>query len=102
IKITENYHAEQLDQYHPDLIIIGNAISRGKQAIVEEVLNRRLNYTSGPQWIANNILQDKKVIAIAGTHGKTTTTSMVAWILEYAGLKPGFLIGGIPENFGVS
>jgi UDP-N-acetylmuramate: L-alanyl-gamma-D-glutamyl-meso-diaminopimelate ligase len=86
-----------------DNYIIGNALSRGKFPIVEEILNKKLNYHSGPQWIAENILKHyKTVIAVSGTHGKTTTTSLVAWILEFAGGEPGFLIGGVPENFGVS
>lgn len=88
-------------QQAPDQVVIGNALSRG-QAAVEAVLNAQQPYTSGPQWLAENILQDRWVVAIAGTHGKTTTSSMVAWILEYADLNPGFLIGGVPENFGVS
>lgn len=100
IALISGYGAEQLE-LHPDEIIIGNALSRGKP-VVEAILNQKLNYSSGPEWIAKTILNTKHVIAVAGTHGKTTTTSMVAWILEYAGLKPGFLIGGIPENFGVS
>ena len=69
---------------------------------MEEILNRNLPYISGPQWLAQNLLHDKWVLAVAGTHGKTTTTSMLAWILEYAGLNPGFLIGGVPQNFGIS
>jgi UDP-N-acetylmuramate: L-alanyl-gamma-D-glutamyl-meso-diaminopimelate ligase len=81
---------------------VGNALSRGKQPVIEEMLNKNMKYISGPQWIAENILSDRHVIAIAGTHGKTTTTSMVAWILEYAGFDPGFLIGGVPQNFGIS
>lgn len=85
----------------PDLIVIGNALSRGNSA-VEYVLNNNLPYTSGPGFLANHILHDRWVLAVAGTHGKTTTTSMLAWILEYANLQPGFLIGGIPENFGMS
>ncbi len=85
----------------PDLVIIGNAMSRGNPA-VEYVLNNNLRYTSGPQWLAEHVLQDRWVLAVSGTHGKTTTTSMLAWILEQAGLKPGFLIGGIPQNFEVS
>jgi UDP-N-acetylmuramate: L-alanyl-gamma-D-glutamyl-meso-diaminopimelate ligase len=85
----------------PDAVVIGNAKSRGDVA-VEATLNRLQPYTSGPQWLAENILHDRWVIAVAGTHGKTTTASMVAWILEYAGLEPGFLIGGVPSNFGVS
>ncbi len=100
ITLISGYDAQQLE-LNPDEIIIGNALSRGKP-VIEAILNQKLNYTSGPEWIAKNILNNKHVIAISGTHGKTTTTSMVAWILEYAGLKPGFLVGGVPENFGVS
>ena len=85
----------------PDLVVIGNALSRGKPS-VEHVLNNNLSYTSGPEFLANYLLKDRWVLAVSGTHGKTTTSSMLAWILEYAGLKPGFLIGGIPENFGMS
>ncbi|WP_029935432.1 UDP-N-acetylmuramate:L-alanyl-gamma-D-glutamyl-meso-diaminopimelate ligase [Thiomicrospira pelophila] len=88
-------------QSPPDQVVIGNALSRGNAA-VEATLNAQQVYTSGPQWLAENVLHDRWVIAIAGTHGKTTTSSMVAWILEYAGLNPGFLIGGVPQNFGVS
>lgn len=84
-----------------DVVVIGNALSRGNPA-VEFVLNRGLPYTSGAQWLSDNLLGGCWVLAVAGTHGKTTTASMLAWILEYAGLKPGFLIGGIPENFGLS
>ena len=84
-----------------DQIVIGNVMTRG-MPVVEHVLNRKLPYTSGPQWLYENILKDRWVLAVAGTHGKTTTASILAWILEYAGLKPGFLIGGVPENFGVS
>ncbi len=85
----------------PDLVVIGNALSRGNPE-VEAVLNQGLPYTSGPQWLADHVLAHRWVLAVAGTHGKTTTTSMLAWILESAGLAPGFLIGGVPENFGVS
>jgi UDP-N-acetylmuramate: L-alanyl-gamma-D-glutamyl-meso-diaminopimelate ligase len=85
----------------PDQVVIGNALSRGNPA-VEQVLNERLAYTSGPQWLAEHVLADRWVLAVAGTHGKTSTASLLAWILEYAGLSPGFLIGGIPANFGVS
>lgn len=96
---------EGYDPLHIDTdtknIVVGNVIRRGNPAM-EYVLANNLPYISGPQWLAENILKDRWVIAISGTHGKTTTTSMVAWILEYAGLNPGFLIGGIPENFGVS
>ena len=99
--IINNYNIDQLDIIKPDEIIIGNALGRGKP-VIEGILNQKLNYSSGPEWVARHILQDKTVIAVAGTHGKTTTTSMIAWILEYAGLNPGFLIGGMAENFGVS
>ncbi|WP_319381618.1 UDP-N-acetylmuramate:L-alanyl-gamma-D-glutamyl-meso-diaminopimelate ligase [Thiomicrorhabdus sp.] len=85
----------------PDCVVIGNAKSRGHPA-VEATLNAQQDYRSGPQWLAENILRDRWVVAVAGTHGKTSTASMVAWILEDAGLHPGFLIGGVPENFGVS
>lgn len=85
----------------PDLVIIGNALSRGNPA-VEYVLNNRLNFTSGPRWLGENYLRNRKVIAVAGTHGKTTTSSMLAWIFDYAGQEPGFLIGGVPLNFNVS
>jgi UDP-N-acetylmuramate: L-alanyl-gamma-D-glutamyl-meso-diaminopimelate ligase len=85
----------------PDLVIIGNALSRGNPA-VEYVLNQRLNFTSGPRWLGENYLRNRKVIAVAGTHGKTSTSSMLAWIMEFAGLNPGFLIGGVPQDFSVS
>jgi UDP-N-acetylmuramate: L-alanyl-gamma-D-glutamyl-meso-diaminopimelate ligase len=82
-------------------IVVGNALSRGL-SVVEALLNSGRNYTSGPEWLADHVLRDKWVLAVSGTHGKTTTTSMLAWILEYAGLSPGFLIGGVPANFGIS
>jgi UDP-N-acetylmuramate: L-alanyl-gamma-D-glutamyl-meso-diaminopimelate ligase len=85
----------------PDLVVIGNALSRGNEA-VEYVLNRGLPYTSGPAFLADYVLKERWVLAVAGTHGKTTTSSMLAWILEYAGLTPGFLIGGVPSNFEIS
>ncbi len=100
IPVREGYRPEHL-QPAPDCVVIGNALSRGNPA-VEHVLNQGLDYRSGPQWLAEQVLRDKWVLAVSGTHGKTTTTSLLAWILEYAGLKPGFLIGGIPVNFGVS
>ncbi len=100
IVLMEGYRAENLDG-KPDLVIIGNALSRGNPE-VEAVLNRGLRYVSGPQWLAEHVLQDKWVLGVAGTHGKTTTTSMLSWILEHQGFKPGFLIGGIPLNFGIS
>jgi UDP-N-acetylmuramate: L-alanyl-gamma-D-glutamyl-meso-diaminopimelate ligase len=100
IALTEGYGAARLEPV-PDCVVIGNALSRGNPA-VEDVLNRGLDYTSGPQWLAEHVLKQRWVLAVAGTHGKTTTSSMLAWILDYAGLEPGFLIGGIPANFGVS
>ncbi len=100
IELIEGYDPGQLEPA-PDLVIIGNALSRGNPA-VEYVLERGLPYTSGPQWLRDHVLQGRWVIAIAGTHGKTTTASMAAWILEHAGLAPGYLIGGIPNNFPVS
>ncbi|PIE82864.1 MAG: UDP-N-acetylmuramate:L-alanyl-gamma-D-glutamyl-meso-diaminopimelate ligase [Candidatus Contendobacter odensis] len=101
IVLHEGYDPEQLDHFKPDSIVIGNVMSRG-YPIIEELLNRELPYTAGPTWLADYILRDRHVIAVAGTHGKTTTSSLLAWILEYAGLEPGFLIGGIPENFSAS
>ncbi|MBT5222785.1 MAG: UDP-N-acetylmuramate:L-alanyl-gamma-D-glutamyl-meso-diaminopimelate ligase [Gammaproteobacteria bacterium] len=100
IQLMQGYKAENLDS-KPDLVVIGNAMSRGNPE-VEAVLNQGLKYTSGPQWLADYVLQDKWVLAVAGTHGKTTTSSMLAWVLEQQGFKPGFLIGGIPMNFGIS
>lgn len=100
IELTGGYCESQFDPA-PDMVVIGNAMSRGNPA-VEYVLNRNLPYTSGPQWLLDNLLKDRWVIGLSGTHGKTTTSSMVAWILEHAGLNPGYLIGGVPENFGVS
>ncbi len=100
IGLMQGYKPEHL-QPAPDMVVIGNVVSRGNAA-VEYTLDQRLSYTSGPQWLAEHVLKDRQVIAVAGTHGKTTTSAMVAWILEHAGLKPGFLIGGIPENFGES
>lgn len=100
IELMQGYLPEHL-QPQPDLVVIGNALSRGNPA-VEYVLDRGLPYVSGPQWLADHVLQGKWVLAVSGTHGKTTTTSMLAWILEHAGMQPGFLIGGVPQNFGVS
>lgn len=100
IQLMNGYKAKNLE-CKPDLVIIGNAISRGNEEL-EVVLNLGLPYTSGPQWLAENVLQNKWVLAVAGTHGKTTTSSMLAWILECQGLMPGFLIGGVPLNFGFS
>jgi UDP-N-acetylmuramate: L-alanyl-gamma-D-glutamyl-meso-diaminopimelate ligase len=100
IELFEGYDAKQFKN-EPDIVVIGNALSRGNEA-VEYVLDRNLPYTSGPQWLLENVLKDRWVLAVSGTHGKTSTASMLAWILEYAGLKPGFLIGGLPQNFDVS
>lgn len=100
ISLTSGYDPAQLEPA-PDLVIIGNALSRGNPA-VEYVLEHNLPYTSGPQWLSEQLLQQRWVLAVSGTHGKTSTASMLAWILDYAGLKPGFLIGGVPQNFGVS
>ena len=100
IRLQEGYDTAQL-QPHPDLVIIGNALSRGNPC-VEYVLDNGIPYTSGPQWLAEHILPGRHVLAVAGTHGKTTTTSMLAHILAQAGLQPGYLIGGVAENFGDS
>ncbi|MEM1113756.1 MAG: UDP-N-acetylmuramate:L-alanyl-gamma-D-glutamyl-meso-diaminopimelate ligase [Pseudomonadota bacterium] len=100
IELMQGYEPEHL-QPAPDCVVVGNALSRGNAA-VEYLLNAGLTYTSGPQWLAERLLADKWVLAVSGTHGKTTTSSMLAWILEYAGMAPGFLIGGVPADFGVS
>ncbi|HBO3653218.1 TPA: UDP-N-acetylmuramate:L-alanyl-gamma-D-glutamyl-meso-diaminopimelate ligase [Pseudomonas aeruginosa] len=100
IELMQGYDPAHLEPA-PDLVVIGNALSRGNPA-VEHVLNKGLPYVSGPQWLADHVLQGRWVLAVAGTHGKTTTTSMLAWVLEHAGMSPGFLIGGVPQNFGVS
>jgi UDP-N-acetylmuramate: L-alanyl-gamma-D-glutamyl-meso-diaminopimelate ligase len=97
IRLYEGYKPEHLDPA-PDLVVIGNALSRGNPA-VEYVLDRGLDYISGPEFLARHVLKDRWVLAVAGTHGKTTTSSMLAWILDYAKLAPGFLIGGAPLNF---
>ena len=105
IALKSGYRAEHLGsidpQQAPDLVIVGNALSRGNPAI-EHMLDARLPYVSGPQWIGERVLASRRVFAVAGTHGKTTTTAMLAWILEACGRAPGFLVGGVPENFGVS
>lgn len=100
IELIEGFDPSQT-KLNPDIYVIGNVVSRGNP-LMEAVLNQGLPYISGPQWLSENVLQGKWVLAVAGTHGKTTTSSMLAWILEYAGLAPGFLIGGVPENFSVS
>lgn len=108
IDLIEGYDASQV-QLQPDMFVVGNVVSRARLAdgspkfpLMEAILDQGLPYTSGPQWLAEHVLQGRHVLAVAGTHGKTTTTSMLAWILESAGLTPGFLVGGVPLNFGVS
>lgn len=100
IDLMEGYGADQLG-LAPDLFVIGNVVSRGNP-LMEAVLDAGRPYVSGPQWLAEHVLRDRHVLAVAGTHGKTTTTSMLAWVLECAGLQPGFLVGGVPSNFGIS
>ena len=100
VDLIEGYGVEQL-ALKPDVFVVGNAISRGN-ALLEAVLDQGLPYVSGPQWLAENVLRGRWVLGVAGTHGKTTTSSMLAWILQDAGMDPGFLIGGVPMNFGVS
>lgn len=101
IDVVEGFEAAQLDQHPADIYVIGNVARRGLP-VVEAILNRNLPYVSGPQWLAEHVLHQHWVLALAGTHGKTTTASMLAWVLEDAGLAPGFLIGGVPQNFAVS
>ncbi|XXF09542.1 UDP-N-acetylmuramate:L-alanyl-gamma-D-glutamyl-meso-diaminopimelate ligase [Pseudomonas sp. D2-3] len=100
IELLQGYDPAHL-QPAPDLVVVGNAMSRGNPA-VEYVLNQGLPYVSGPQWLADHVLQGRWVMAVAGTHGKTSSSSMLAWVLEHAGMAPGFLIGGVPQNFGIS
>jgi UDP-N-acetylmuramate: L-alanyl-gamma-D-glutamyl-meso-diaminopimelate ligase len=100
IELMEGYLPEYL-QPAPDVVVVGNAMSRGNPA-VEYMLNQGLTYTSGPQWLAEHVLQGRWVLAVAGTHGKTSTAGILTWLLEDAGLKPGFLVGGVLDNFGVS
>ncbi|GJM04138.1 MAG: UDP-N-acetylmuramate--L-alanyl-gamma-D-glutamyl-m eso-2,6-diaminoheptandioate ligase [marine bacterium B5-7] len=100
IGLMNGYEPEHLEPT-PDLVIVGNTLSRGNRAL-ESVLNRRIPYVSGPEWLYQAVLKDKHVLAVSGTHGKTTTTTILSWILEYSGLNPGFLIGGVAENFGLS
>jgi UDP-N-acetylmuramate: L-alanyl-gamma-D-glutamyl-meso-diaminopimelate ligase len=100
IDLVEGFEAAQLD-LAPDVVVVGNVMTRGVP-VIEALLDRGLPYASGPEWLAREVLKDRWVIAVAGTHGKTTTTSLVTWILEYAGLSPGFLIGGVPANFNAS
>lgn len=104
IELIQGFGAEQL-ALKPDLFVIGNVVTRsseGRFPLMEAILDAGLPYTSGPQWLAEHVLQGRHVLAVAGTHGKTTTTAMLAWILEQTGLEPGFLVGGVPLNFGVS
>ncbi len=108
IELQEGYGTDQL-ALRPDIWVIGNVVSRARQAdgtprypLMEAILDQGLPYTSGPQWLAENVLRGRHILAVAGTHGKTTTTSMLAWVLECAGLDPGFLVGGVPSNFGIS
>lgn len=100
IELMQGYQIQHFDD-EPDLVIVGNAMSRGN-VMVEYMLDRNIPYTSGPQWLLENVLKDRWVLAVSGTHGKTTTSSMLTWILEYAQLSPGFLIGGVPQNFDCS
>src|SRR6185312_2240315 len=100
IELVEGYEAGQLDPA-PDVVVVGNVMTRG-QPVIEALLDRGIPYASGPEWLAREVLRERWVLAVAGTHGKTTTTSLTAWILEQAGLAPGFLIGGVPLDFGVS
>jgi UDP-N-acetylmuramate: L-alanyl-gamma-D-glutamyl-meso-diaminopimelate ligase len=100
IALIEGYDPAQLDPA-PGVVVVGNVMSRGNP-LIERLLDSGLPFTSGPQWLAENVLRGREVLAVAGTHGKTTTSSMLAWILEQAGRAPGFLIGGIPANFGAS
>src|SRR5579859_5961647 len=100
IDVIQGFGAGQLDPA-PDIVVVGNVMTRG-YPVVEALLERGLPYTSGPEWLAREVLKDRWVLAVAGTHGKTTTSSLLTWILEHAGLAPGFLIGGVPANFGTS
>ncbi len=101
IALHDNVDAQQLTKFSADLYVVGNVMTRG-MPVIEEILNRGLPMISGPQWLGENVLQGKWVLSVAGTHGKTSTSAMLAWILEHAGLLPGFLIGGVPANFGIS
>lgn len=101
IDLIEGFDADQI-ALDPDVFVVGNVVSRGKQPLMEAILERGLPYVSGPQWLYEQVLRHKWVLAVAGTHGKTTTSAMLAWILADAGLNPGYLVGGVPKNFGVS
>jgi UDP-N-acetylmuramate: L-alanyl-gamma-D-glutamyl-meso-diaminopimelate ligase len=100
VEVMQGFEASQLDPL-PDALVVGNVVTRGLP-VVEEMLDRGLPFISGPEWLAREVLKDRWILAVAGTHGKTTTTSILTWILEHAGLNPGFLIGGVPANFGMS
>ena len=100
IDLIEGWSADQIE-LDPDVFVVGNVVARGNP-LMEAILDAGLPYTSGPQWLSEQVLRSRHVLAVAGTHGKTTTSAMLAWILEYAGLQPGFLIGGVPVNFEVS
>jgi len=100
IEFVQGYGTEQLN-LNPDIVVVGNALSRGSP-VIEAMLDRGMAYTSGPLWLAEQVLHERHVIAVTGTHGKTTTTAMLCWILEHAGLEPGFLVGGVPSNFDCS
>ena len=100
VRLYEGYDERQLED-NLDCVIVGNVLSRGNPTI-EALLNSGLPYVSGPEWLATHVLADKWVLAVAGTHGKTTAASMLTWILDYAGLAPGFLVGGVPRNFSMS
>jgi UDP-N-acetylmuramate: L-alanyl-gamma-D-glutamyl-meso-diaminopimelate ligase len=100
ITLTEGFEAAQLSPA-PDVVVVGNVMTRG-QPVIEALLESRLPYLSGPEWLSREVLRERWVLAVAGTHGKTTTAALLAWILEHAGLNPGFLIGGVPANFGQS
>ena len=100
IELIQGYDPEQLN-LKPDVVVVGNVMSRGN-ALIEALLESELPYTSGPEWLAQYVLHGRHVLAVAGTHGKTTTTSMLTWILEHSGREPGFLVGGVPANFNVT
>jgi len=100
VEVVEGFEARQLVPA-PDVVVVGNVMTRG-QPVIEALLESGIPYVSGPEWLAREVLKDRWVLGVAGTHGKTTTASLLAWILEHAGLNPGFLIGGVPENFGAS
>src|ERR1700744_2763147 len=100
IEVQQGFEAAQLEPA-PDIVVVGNVMTRG-QPVIEALLESRIPYASGPEWLSGEVLKDRWVLAVAGTHGKTTTSSLLRWILEHAGLAPGFLIGGVPANFAAS